>query len=53
MDCRDLAELNTAEGAWLHHKSGFFLDTFSANRVFDFAETLSFCLEFLVFSLSY
>ena len=32
--------------------SGFFLDAFSANRVFDFAETLSFCLEFWVFSLS-
>ena len=31
----------------------FFLDAFSANRVFDFAETLSFCLEFWVFSLSY
>ena len=27
-------------------KSGFFLDAFSANCVFDFAETLSFCLEF-------
>ena len=31
----------------------FFLDAFSTNRVFDFAETLSFCLEFWVFSLSY
>ena len=31
----------------------FFLDAFSANCVFDFAETLSFCLEFWVFSLSY
>ena len=28
------------------------MDAFSANRVFDFAETLSFCLEFWVFSLS-
>ena len=27
-------------------KPGFFFDAFSANRIFDFAETLSFCLEF-------
>ena len=32
-------------------KAGFFLDAFSANCVFDFAETLSFCLEFWVFYL--
>ena len=29
-----------------------FLDAFSANCVYDFAKTLSFCLEFWVFSLS-
>ena len=34
-------------------RSGFFLDAFSANRVFEFAETLSFFLELLSFFLSY
>ena len=36
---------------WYYYRL-FFLDAFSANCVFDFAETLSFCLEFWVFFLN-
>ena len=37
----------------LFYFPGFFLDAFSANRVFDFAETLNFSSEFWVFSFGY